>query len=167
MASDDRHTLKSHFVHQLGYDLWANDRILAAVEALPEGEAKTEGLRLTSHLVRAGTRWLERILDGEAKTEDRPDTIEKMRERARANAEAWTALLQERTAADFVKDVEYVGADGEVFYTELRVVVAHVLNHGTHHRAQVVRHIRLAGFQPPETGLIAYDRELQAHDEEV
>lgn len=167
MASDDRHTLKSHFAQQLGYDLWANDRILSAVEALPEGEAKTEGLRLASHLLRAGTRWLERILDGEAKTEDKVDTLDKMRDRARANAEAWAALLEERTAADFVKDVEYVGAEDEVFYTELRVVVAHVLNHGTHHRAQVVRHIRLAGIQPPETGLIAYDRELQAQAEEA
>lgn len=166
MPSTDKHTLKSHFLDQFAYDLWANDRIIAATDQLPEGETKDECLRLASHLLRATTRWLERIVDQEETTIDKVDSVEALQKRARANAEAWAALLDERTAADFVKDVEYRDLKGTTHWNELRVVVAHVLNHATHHRAQVVRHIRLAGIQPPDTGLIGFDRERLAAEEE-
>ena len=167
MASNDRHTLKHHFQEQLAYDLWANLRLIDAIEGLPEGDARAEGFRLTSHLLRASTRWLERILDQEATSIDKVDDAPALRARAKANAEAWAALLEARTAADFPKDVAYRSMDGTEHHTELRAIVAHVVNHGTHHRGQVVRHIRLAGFDPPETGLIVYDREQRAAEDEA
>lgn len=167
MPSDDRHTLKRHFEEQFDYDLWANHRVIDAIEELPEGDARAEGFRLTSHLLRASTRWLERILDEEATSIDRVDDAPALRERARANADAWAALLEARTAADFPKDVTYRSMDGTEHHTELRAILAHVINHGTHHRGQVVRHIRLAGIAPPETGLIAFDRERRAAEEEA
>lgn len=158
-STTEKHTLKTHFLDQFDYDLWANDRIISAVADLPEGETREECLRLTSHLLRATTRWLERVIDEGSTTLDKVDSVESLRTRAEANAKAWVALFEERTAADFAKDVTYQNQAGETFYTELRVIVAHVLNHATHHRAQVVRHIRLAGIQPPESGLITFDRE--------
>jgi uncharacterized damage-inducible protein DinB len=166
-SNTDRHTLKSHFLDQFAYDLWANDRIISAIEELSEGETRRECLRLTSHLLRATTRWLERIIGEGSTTIDKVDDILSLRERANANARAWQALFEERTAADFPKDVEYRNMAGETFYTELRVIVAHVLNHATHHRAQVVRHIRLADIQPPETGLIVFDRERAEEEDEA
>ena len=167
MASDDRHTLKHHFQEQFDYDLWANLRVIDAIEGLPEGDARSEGFRLTSHLARASTRWLERILQEEATSIDKVDDAPALRKRAKANAEAWAALLEERTAADFPKDVAYRRMDGTEEFSELRAILAHVIHHGTHHRGQVVRHIRLAGITPPETGLIAYDREKRAAEDEA
>ena len=167
MATHDRHTLKHHFQEQLAYDLWANLRIIDAIEDLPEGDARSEGFRLTSHLLRASTRWLERILDEESTSIDKTDDAPALRKRAEANAEAWTALLEARTAADFPKDVMYRSMDGTEHHTELRVILGHVLNHATHHRGQVVRHVRLAGFEPPSTGLIVYDRERRAAEDQA
>lgn len=166
MASDARHTLKSHLLDMLAYDRWASERVIAAVDALPEGEAKDQCVRLTSHLLRAGTRWLERIVDERDTTTDKVDAIPAQLERAEANYQAWTALLEERTAADFAKDVHYARNGEETYANELRSIVAHVLNHATHHRGQVVRHIRLAGFEPPCTDLIIYDRERRAREDE-
>lgn len=166
MASDDRHTLKRHFQEQFDYDLWANHRVIDAIEDLPDGEARAECFRLASHLLRASTRWLERILDQEASSIDRVDDAPALRERARANADAWAALLEARTAPDFPKDVTYRSTDGSEHHNELRAILAHVLNHGTHHRGQVVRHIRLAGLTPPTTDLIDFDRERRAAEDE-
>lgn len=165
MANDDRHTLKRHFQEQFAYDRWANARVIDAIEALPDGDARAEGFRLTSHQIRATTRWIERVVDQEATSIDKVDDAAALRERAEANAEAWAALVDARTAADFPKDVTYRSMDGTEHHTELRAVIAHVLNHATHHRAQVVRHIRLAGLAPPETGLIVFDRERRAAED--
>ena len=167
MSSDDRHTLKHHFLQQIAYDLWANERVIAAVAELPDGDAKGDALRLLAHALRATTRWIERVIDGEASTRDRVDAPEAMLERAHANARAWTALLDERTAADFAKDVTYEMREGEERVSELRVIVAHVLNHATHHRGQAVRHIRLAGATPPSTDVIFWDFALQEDDEDA
>lgn len=165
MPSDDRHTLKHHFQQQFAYDLWASERVIAAVAEMPDGDAKQHGLRLLGHALRATTRWVERVIDGKASTRDKVDAPDAMLERARANTRAWMALLDERTAADFTKDVTYEMPEGEERVGELRVIVAHVLNHATHHRAQAVRHIRLAGGTPPSTDLIDWDFALQEDDE--
>jgi len=166
-SSTARHTLKSHFLDQFAYDLWANDRVIAAIASLPEGDTRSACFKLTSHQLRATTRWLERIIGEGSTTIDKVDDVTSLRARANANAQAWHALLEERTAADFTMDVDYRNMAGETFYTELRVIVAHVLNHATHHRAQVVRHIRLADIQPPETGLIVFDRERAEDGDEA
>lgn len=158
-SSSDGHTLKTYATDLVAYDAWANRRAIEAVAMLPEGDVREECLRLMSHAVRATTRWLERILEGASSTVDRADPPDALERRVQANARAWHALLEERTAPDFAKDVVYTGSTGEEHRAKLRVIVAHVFNHATHHRAQVIRHIRLAGFEPPVTDLIVFDRE--------
>ena len=55
--------------------------------------------------------------------------------------------------------VAYTNSSGTAFETPLRDILTHVVNHGTHHRAQIALVLREAGIAPPATDYIYFVRE--------
>ena len=142
------------------YTRWADQRMLAALreaaDAAPGDLAEAQ--ELLSHQLRAQEIWLARVTgSGDAPELWATDDLATCRERLETCTERWIDLVQ--SAEDLAAAVDYRNSSGTAFSTPLRVIAHHVVNHATHHRAQIAHHLRAAGAEPPATDYIYYDRD--------
>ena len=142
------------------YTRWADEQVLDALEAAgaPERDELAAAMELISHSLRAQTMWLTRVTG----TGDPPDLwttddLATCRQRSTECTEQWLGVLA--STDDLSAPVTYRNTKGTSFSTPLHVIVDHVVNHATHHRAQIARCLRQAGESPPATDYISYARE--------
>ena len=154
--SDERSL--DEFERLLNYTKWANTRIL---EALRSGDDVPErAVELFSHLLRSRDVWYGRV-EGTEHASLRfwvQDTLSECAERLDASTRRWRTVLADRGADGLDDTVEYENSSGEHFENTLRDVLTHVVNHGTHHRAQIALILREADIAPPATDYIYYLR---------
>lgn len=151
--------MKDYFLRLFGYDLYANREILAAMRSAQNPE-KT--IQLMGHLLAAQQRWLRRCKNQSdagvvlfPKTETTP--FEQLI--ADTNHE-WVAFLSGLDEADFNRTISYSTSGGVPFTNTITEVLAHLINHGTHHRAQIGQHLKQAGMETlPVTDYIFYIRQ--------
>jgi len=148
-----------------GYVRWANTRILDALQtsdAVPE-----EAVQLFSHLLRARDVWYGRVQETDhadlALWVD--EDLASCAERREKSAQRWRELIEPLTADALDGTVSYTNSKGTAFDTPLRDILVHVLNHGTHHRAQIALTLREADIAPPPTDYIYYVRERDSEEE--
>lgn len=141
------------------YTRWADETIIATLEEMnaPERDDLADALELVSHQLRAQAAWLARVSGTEAPPFWETDDLETCRKRSASCTAAWVEVLA--SADDLRRKVSYRNSSGTAFETPLDVIAHHVVNHATHHRAQVAREIRRAGGTPPATDYIFYDRD--------
>lgn len=73
----------------------------------------------------------------------------------------WINHLNGLNEKDFDKIINYKNSLGEEFNTRLDDILAHVINHGTHTRAQVGQYLKLNGEDKlPITDYVYYLRQL-------
>ncbi|MGZ3776016.1 MAG: DinB family protein, partial [Mucilaginibacter sp.] len=77
------------------------------------------------------------------------------------NSKGWLDYLDKLTPGDFDKQIHYKNTKGEAFESRLSDVLAHAINHGTHHRAQVGQYLKSGGTDLPFTDYIFYIRQLE------
>jgi uncharacterized damage-inducible protein DinB len=146
-----------------GYDRWATERVLAALDGLPAetwSAAEVVGERglgtILVHHLGASQRWRHGIQrDGE---EPRPElepllTIDELRERWTAEwaaVDAWLPTLDD----DFLAYVH----EGVAIWKML----AHVVNHGTQHRSEAAALLTEAGHSPGDLDMIDFAEERAA-----
>ena len=150
-ASADSRTL-------LRYTRWAHGRILETMQgadAVPD-----RATTLFSHLLRAQDVWYGRVAGTDHATLDlwTTESLPDCAERLETSTRRWAALLDERAGA-LDAPVAYTNSSGTAFETPLRDILTHVVNHGTHHRAQIALLLREADIAPPATDYIFYLRE--------
>src|SRR4029079_17913742 len=131
---------------------------LANADPVPDAAAKLWG-----HVVDALEAWLDRV-------EGRPVAASRWWTRAplsewktrRIDAHArWTEWARRLDAAELSREVRFTNSAGQPCRDPVEAVVRHVVNHGTHHRAQIASHLRAAGSAPPVLDYIAWRRELR------
>ncbi len=116
---------------------------------------------LFSHLLTAEEIWLSRV-KGLAAPVQRlwelypNDTLQQMVE---ANSQEWLAYLSNCSEEDFLQEIAYHNTKGESFTTRLDDIITHLINHGTHHRAQISALLQLEKVQPPVSDYVFYLRE--------
>ena len=145
----------------LQYTHWANDRVL---EALHSADAVPERiLELMSHLLRTQDVWYGRVANTDHARLDFwvVDDLDTCVDRAEASMERWRALVADR-ADRLDQPVTYTNSSGTEFETALRDILRHVVNHGTHHRAQIALLLREVGISPPATDYIYFVRENES-----
>ncbi|MCR8556293.1 DinB family protein [Mucilaginibacter sp. BJC16-A38] len=152
--------MKNYFIRLLNYDRYANETILAAMLKTDPPE---KSIQLMAHLLTAQQIWLNRckglppiasVLWPEGKTEAFVGTIT-------SNSEAWSSYLDTLQPDDFEKAISYKNSQGDSFQNKLSDVLAHLINHGTHHRAQIGQQLKFAGIESlPNTDYIFYIRQL-------
>lgn len=149
----------SDFVSLFRYTRWANDRMLDAMQTADD--VPERAVELFSHLLRAQDVWYGRVQDT-----DHADLalwveedLSACAERAESSAQRWGTVLENLTADDLDQPVAYTNSRGTAFETPLRDILSHVVNHGTHHRAQIALVLREADIVPPPTDYIFYLRE--------
>jgi uncharacterized damage-inducible protein DinB len=150
----------------LGFNRWANARLLGAVAALSPAEF-TRDLRSSFptvrdtlvHVLWAEWLWLERCLGRSPKSVLDPvdfPALETIRTQWRPVEEGWVALLAQADEAELRRVVTYTNRKGEEWRYPVADVLRHVVNHSTFHRGQLVTMLRQLGAVPPTTDLLVY-----------
>jgi uncharacterized damage-inducible protein DinB len=142
------------------YNRWAGERVLErlqAAESVPE-----RALELFSHLLRTQDVWYGRVqgTDHAELAFWERDALSDCRERLAASTERWQAALEDRRD-ELDQPISYTNSSGTSFETPLRDILTHVVNHGTHHRAQIALVLRKADITPPATDYIFFVREAE------
>lgn len=152
--------MKAYFIQLFNYDCYANLRIL---ETIRKANDTTEPVKLMAHLLAAQQIWLKRCkkepaIGGALWPDWNVDTFEQI---INDNHQKWINFLEDLTNEDFKQLISYKNSRGESFENKLSDVLAHIINHGTHHRAQAGQHLKLTGIDLPNTDYIFYIRELK------
>ncbi|WP_426667175.1 DinB family protein [Mucilaginibacter sp. McL0603] len=152
--------MKAYFIQLFNYDRYANLRIIETIIKVGDAE---KPVQLMAHMLAAQQIWLKRC-KGEPTTGSilwpdwRVDTFVQL---LNDNHQKWISFLEGLNDDDFEKKVSYKDLRGNSFENKLSDVLAHAINHGTHHRAQAGQHLKLAGNELPNTDYILYIRELK------
>lgn len=159
MKDDAKTRTVADFAELLRYNRWATDRVLRVLEA--DDDPPDRAVELLAHVLRAQDIWYGRV----QKTDHADlalwaeDDLGTCAERAEASHSRWQRLLQDLGPEGLNDPVVYTNSSGTAFETPLRDILSHVINHGTHHRAQIALVLREAGIEPPPTDYIFYVRE--------
>lgn len=142
----------------LRYNRWASDRVLDTLQSAADGPERA--VELFSHLLRAQDVWYGRVADTNHANLDfwKTDPLPACAERLDASTRRWQSVLDDQ-ADDLSQPIAYENSKGTSFETPLRDILTHVVNHGTHHRAQIALVLRQADIPPPATDYIFYLRE--------
>ena len=154
--------MKAYFTRLFQYDAYTNQVILDAIVKANEPE---KAVQLMAHILAAQRIWLNRCLDLPQDAVElwvgpgtpTADLAEKIKE----NHQAWVACLQDFTDDDFDKTIHYKNLRGDKWESKLVDILTHIINHGTHHRAQIGQQLKFAGAESlPVTDYIAYIRQI-------
>lgn len=150
--------MKEHFLRLFDYDQMANTLIFTALRDAPPGETDRAQV-LMEHLLTASKSWLIRCTGKSSMGLDLWPKAEwgEMGTLIEENAKGWKAFLENET--DFGRKLPYQNQSGQTYTNVLGDLLAHVINHGTHHRAQIGQLLKTTGVEHlPVTDYIAYLR---------
>lgn len=153
--------MKAHFSMLARYNAWANSRLYAMAAGLSDElyrrdvGAYFKSLHGTlNHLLMTDRVWLRR-LTGNGEHPDKPDAIlfdslPALRAARTADDARLLDFIDSRQHSDFDQVVSYTSLKGAPQRQLLRVIVAHVFNHQTHHRGQAHAILTALGVAEPE-----------------
>jgi uncharacterized damage-inducible protein DinB len=149
--------MKAYFIQLINYDQYAN--LLIAETILKTGNPQKPE-QLMAHLLAAQQIWLNRCkglppIGGVLWPDWKADTFEQL---INDNHRGWINFLDYLDTDDFDKIISYKSLGGDSHENKLSDILTHLINHGTHHRAQAGQHLKLAGADLPNTDYILYIR---------
>ncbi len=148
--------MKAYFERLFEYNRWAYQQIEEHITKY--GFEHLEVFKLLSHCHNAERIWLNRILGRDEKIEVwGVHAFDELFSLLKESNMQWQSFVSNET--DFDRAITYGNSKGDAFQTKLSDIVAHVANHGTHHRAQVSALLRQSGSIPPGTDLIFFTRD--------
>ncbi|MEO6500145.1 MAG: DinB family protein [Mucilaginibacter sp.] len=152
--------MKAYFINLFNYDRYCN---LLLVPVIMEAGAPEKPVQLMAHLLAAQQIWLNRC-KGFANIAGKPlwpadgraDAFEQI---INSNHAEWDTYLNSLDDAGLQDLLTYQSYQGLPFTNTLSDIFTHVINHGTHHRAQIGQHLKLAGVtELPILDYIAFTR---------
>ena len=158
----------SYFSMLYEYDYWANERILRAAENasaaqfLAATESRWSLRRTLVHTLSAEWLWLSRWRGVSPTTglneRDFP-TVESIRARWRAVEQDLRAFLAALNDEELKRVVQYTNTRGQSPAFPLWQLMAHVVNHGTQHRAEAAALLTDWGYSPGDMDLTLFLQE--------
>jgi uncharacterized damage-inducible protein DinB len=151
--------MKNYFIRLFNYDAHANRQMNGLIAQFGDME-KPRGWM--AHLLAAQQIWLLRCKNLPAPGGPLwPDnSTEEMAGMITTNSTDWLSYLETLQPEDFDRIITYKTLKGDGFENTLSDILAHVINHGTHHRAQIGQHLKQAEATLPATDYILYAREF-------
>jgi uncharacterized damage-inducible protein DinB len=146
----------------VAYNQWADERILKAIEGLtPDDLARPVDAYFGSlekniaHILRAQRIWLARWKGQPPVKMDAPIAAPWPDAYAATHAE-FRAFVEPLADRDFERVVKYVNSRGEPFEVPLALLVTHVVNHGTAHRAETGLLLDRLGRSPGDLDFVYF-----------
>jgi uncharacterized damage-inducible protein DinB len=148
-----------HYQRLWRYTDWADARVIAFFATV--GDVPEKCRAFMAHIAAAQQMWLSRLSDTMPKPGAIwPDwsggTLVAESERGR---QGWIAYASTVTSEDLATPREYRSLAGDPFHNTLADIMTHVVNHSTHHRAQIATAARAENLTPPPTDFIYFVRE--------
>jgi uncharacterized damage-inducible protein DinB len=152
-------TMKEYFIRLFNYDTHTN---LLMTGMIINAGSSEKPVQLMAHLLAAQQVWLTRCKSETYTSALWPDwQSETFVKTIEENSKGWIDYLGTLAPADFDRQIGYKNAKGESFENKLSDILAHAINHGTHHRAQIGHYLKSAGTDLPFTDYIFYIRQLE------
>lgn len=138
------------------YNNWANSLLLEALIS-NRGSLPESCLTLFSHIVNAQSVWVSRINGIKPSV-----AVWQLND-----LESCRMLLEESVSAlarlDYLETtdspmIKYTNTIGDYYETSVADILLHIFNHGTYHRAQIAKEMKLHDIQPVNTDYIQYVR---------
>jgi uncharacterized damage-inducible protein DinB len=168
-------SMPSHFAPLVRYHGWAMRRLYEQVDALPETDYRRDaGLFFRSvhgtlnHLLVADRAWFARFARSESPQVVLDAEVEADRERLRDalfdSASHWQRFVRDVAGERWLGDLRF-RRDGASMALPFAAALAHVFNHGTHHRGQITAAITAMGHTCPELDLVRMLTEEQSEQQ--
>ncbi len=148
--------MKHYFLKLYQYNAWANKRVLKILSSQQINDEKI--LSIMGHIVAAQYLWLHRIKGlppAEVKLWD-TYTLEQIITMADDVGSLWLDFVQQTD--DFNRALTYTNYVGDPYTNNVEMIMIHLVNHSSYHRAQIALLVRQKGFEPINTDFITYDR---------
>jgi len=148
--------MKQYFLKLYQYNAWANRRVINCLTRQGVGDEKILGIM--GHIVAAQFLWLHRIkglppanvkLWGEY-------TLTQVTTMAEEAGKLWLDFVE--STDNFNRELTYNNYVGEPYVNNVEMIMIHLVNHSSYHRAQVAMLLRQKGLEPINTDFITYDR---------
>ncbi|MBU1351324.1 MAG: DinB family protein [Gammaproteobacteria bacterium] len=158
----------AHFTQLARYNVWATARVLDAVRELPD-QAYRRDVGLFFHsihgtlnhlLVGEHLLWFVRFSEGISPkvaldAEVEPDRAQ-LDTRLREGAACWAPLIASLSPDRWNSTLDYTTMRGTAASLPFAATLAHVFNHGTHHRGQITAALTALGQPSPELDLVYF-----------
>lgn len=148
--------MKRYFLKLYQYNYWANKRVLENLSHQRVADEKI--LSLMGHIVAAQFLWLHRIKGLPAPDVKLWDTYQlgRLTEMAEKAGQQWMEFVE--STEDFNREMTYRNYTGDPYTNNVEMVMIHLVNHSSYHRAQIALLLRQKGLEPVNTDFITYDR---------
>jgi len=160
---------KNYFIQLSSYNIWANDIVCNWLEKISDAQwtqdivsSFNSLLETTLHIVAAEHIWLQRMNKEEnqvwlqstfAGTKDEHIALWK---KASAGLKDFIESFDE---TNLEKNLDFKRLNGDAYSMPYYELMAHIFNHSTYHRGQLVTMLRQVGFDKVEsTDMLAYFR---------
>ncbi len=155
------------------YNYWARDRILGAAAGVSKDEyTRPNGFTYGSlrgilvHTLSGEWVWRSRCQDGINPTthlsEDGLPTLDSLARRWAEEEAKMRRFLAELAGERLRSYLDYQSFAGKPYTNTLWQVMAHLVNHGTHHRSEAAEALTMLGHSPGDTDMIEYFRGVPA-----
>lgn len=151
------------------YNEWANKHLLETASALSEDElvrdlgASFGGVKENlQHTLAAQVLWLARWAKHKPAgllAPDKSQTLPAMRDSYGASHDGIRQFVEALTETDLAGTISYVDTRGAAQERVLWQVMLHVVNHGTHHRAETALLLTSLGRPPRELDYVFFELE--------
>lgn len=158
---------REHLLCLARYNVWATERLLGQhIEPLADEEYRRDvGLHFKSvhgtlnHLlVGEHLLWFARFAEGAspqlALNEEAETDRARLAQRLRVASRRWEPLIASWDETRFASALDYVTTKGVPQSLPFAATLAHVFNHGTHHRGQITAALTSMGHRSPELDLV-------------
>lgn len=152
--------MKEHLIELLSYELWANHRVIAALETISNPPQRA--VAVMGHILSAQQVWIGRITNQSVFVsiwEGIPVSwMGETAERQHRQVESYVGGL---TESQLTESIVYKDSKGNPHQTPLVEILTHMSHHAAYHRGQVVQLIRPMLADAPVTDYIIWIRENQ------
>lgn len=150
--------MKTYLTHLLNYELWANQRVIQALETADNAPARA--IAVMGHILSAQQVWFGRVIKETtyvAIWENIP--VSWLGETAERQHRQIISYINGLAESELLMPVEYVNSKGESYQSTLIDILTHMSHHAAYHRGQVVQLIRPLLEEAPVTDFIVWARE--------
>lgn len=152
--------MKTYFLKLYQYNAWANTRVLQCLQRQKVEDEKI--FTLMGHIVAAQFLWLHRVKGlppPDLKLWDTYATLTQLSTMAEDAGKKWLHFVESQD--NFNRELSYTNFVGEPYTNNVEMIMIHLVNHSSYHRAQIAMLLRQKGFEPINTDFITYDRVIR------